>query len=388
MATAVLSSSNAAIPVATAAGWLALLQEPDVALQTHALIKLLACVETLWHEVAEALPDLEALAENTDLPLGTRQTAAAVASRVFFHLGEPQQALRLALEAGELDLAQNDPYSKRLVAAALDAYIAHRRQEEDEETTTTASSDATVDPLPMIPLRTLVHKLVTLSCESGHAADALGIAMEAREADQVQTILQHHPHLCAVAVDASSQGSVSNNKAFRTQVLQTVADCLPPDQVDLRVLVHQRLKQPEPVASVLKQLLLGSEEESLLGFQVCFDLIDSGDQAFASSVAANLAVSFSASTAEDSIARWKQAERILVGGFESELTLSFLHKQSNADRLLMEQMKKALEERGSGGRNSILHNAAVMTHAYLYAGTTNDSFLRDYLDWMKKASNW
>jgi 26S proteasome regulatory subunit N2 len=86
--------------VATASGWLALLQEPDIALRNHALNKLLDCVDTLWHEVAESLPDLEALAEDADLPLPMRQTAAAVASRVFFHLGEPSQALRLALDAG------------------------------------------------------------------------------------------------------------------------------------------------------------------------------------------------------------------------------------------------------------------------------------------------
>ena len=396
MAAVVKSSSNAAIPVPTATGWLALLQEPDVTLQTHALNKLLGSVETLWYEVATVLPDLEALAENTDLPLETRQIAAAVASRVFFHLGEPQQALRLALEAGELDLGQNDPYSKRLVAAALDSYIALRRSQEDEENTTTSTTTAitsatrneSTDPLPVIPLQTLVHKLLRLSCESGHAADALGIALETREADQVQSILQQHRQLCAVALEAASQGSFSNNKAFRTQVLQTVAECLPENQVDLRVLVYQRLKEPIPVANLLQQLLLGTEEEALLGYQVCFDLIDSGDQAFASAVAGKLAVAFSASETNDHVACWKQAERILVGGFESELALSFLHKQSNADRLIVEQLKKALEERGSGGRNSILHNAAVVTHAYLYAGTTNDSFLRDYLDWMKKASNW
>lgn len=382
MSTAVLSTS--VIPVPTASGWLALLQEPDVALQSHALSKLLGCVETLWHEVAEALPDLEALAENTDLPLATRQTAAAVASRVFFHLGEPQQALRLALEAGELDFTKkNDPYSKRLVAAALDAYIAHRRKEDDDDTTPAAIDTTATDPIPIIPLQALVFKLLTISCEAGHAADALGIAMEAREADQVQSILQQYPHLCALALEVSS-GS-SHSKAFRTQVLQSVAACLPTSDVDMRVLVHQRLKQPEPVAQVLNQLLMGSEEQALLGFQVCFDLIDSGDQAFVKAVA-TFCLAAMPEAAES--ARWKQAERILVGGFESELALSFLHKQSGADRLIMEQMKKALEERGSGGRNSILHNAAVMTHAYLYAGTTNDSFLRDYLDWMKKASNW
>jgi 26S proteasome regulatory subunit N2 len=69
------------------------------------------------------------------------------------------------------------------------------------------------------------------------------------------------------------------------------------------------------------------------------------------------------------------------------LGLSFLHKNSDSDRLIMENLKKALEERG-GGRNSVLHNCAVVTHSYLNAGTTNDSFLRDNLDWMRKASNW
>lgn len=39
-------------------------------------------------------------------------------------------------------------------------------------------------------------------------------------------------------------------------------------------------------------------------------------------------------------------------------------------------------------RNSVLHNCAVTAHGYLNAGTTNDDFLRDNLDWMKKASNW
>eukprot|EP00545_Synedropsis_sp_CCMP1620_P000368 CAMPEP_0119008552 /NCGR_PEP_ID=MMETSP1176-20130426/3775_1 /TAXON_ID=265551 /ORGANISM="Synedropsis recta cf, Strain CCMP1620" /LENGTH=990 /DNA_ID=CAMNT_0006960907 /DNA_START=31 /DNA_END=3003 /DNA_ORIENTATION=- len=379
MTTAVLAPTP--LPVATASGWLALLQEPDLALQSHALTKLLACVDTLWHEVAEALPDLEAMAENEEIPVATRQTAAAVASRVFFHLGEPHQALRLALEAGDLqvDVQSNDPYRKRLLSAALDAYIAHRRQVVDEQIT--PPEDSTNLPIP--PLQALVHKLLDASCQSGHAADALGIALEAREEDQVRSILQTNPHLCG---DALKPLALVSNKAFRSNVLTVISACLKPEQIDLRVLVHQLLNQPEPVATVLSSLLKASEEESLLAYQVCFDLIDSGDQAFVQTVATALATSFGEEAVTNTCCL--QAQRILVGGFSSELTLSFLHKQSNADRLIMEQLKKGLEERGSGGRNSILHNAAVMTHAYLYAGTTNDSFLRDYLDWMKKASNW
>ena len=122
--------------VATASGWIALLQEPDPTLKSHALTKLLECVNTLWHEVAESLPDLEAISEDLDLPLPMRQTAAAVASRVFFHLEEPSQALRLALEAGEqhFDVQTKTPYVESLITAALDAYIQERKkilQEDD-----------------------------------------------------------------------------------------------------------------------------------------------------------------------------------------------------------------------------------------------------------------
>ena len=143
--------------------------------------------------------------------------------------------------------------------------------------------------------------------------------------------------------------------------------------------------QPEEAAKVLSELLKGSEDDALLGYQLCFDLVDTGDQAFVTKVATFLKAE---EPSEEHAYRWSQVERVMTGGFSSELALSFLHKQSNADRLIMENLKKSLEGRGSGGRSSLLHNAAVITHCYLYAGTTNDTFLRDYLDWMKKASNW
>jgi 26S proteasome regulatory subunit N2 len=141
MTTLMPMSTSATTPavVATASGFVALLQEPDVILKEHALKKLLECVDTLWHEVAESLPDLETIAEDLDLPLAMRQTAAAVASRVFFHLEEPSQALRLALEAGEshFDLQQKTPYVQSLTRAAVDAYIQERRKllldEEDKQ---------------------------------------------------------------------------------------------------------------------------------------------------------------------------------------------------------------------------------------------------------------
>jgi len=144
----------------------------------------------------------------------------------------------------------------------------------------------------------------------------------------------------------------------------------------------------------------GSDDTALLGLQLCFDIVDSGDEAFVTKVAKCLPkaeeggnddaaadTTTGTSRSDTTLAYFTNAHRVLTGGFTSELSLSFLYKNSNFDKLIMTNLKKALEER-SMSRNSVLHNCAVTAHGYLTAGTTNDSFLRDNLDWMKKASNW
>jgi 26S proteasome regulatory subunit N2 len=389
-----MSSSNAMTNSAAAAsGYLALLQEDDVTLQSHALSKLLECVDTQWHQVAQALSDLEALAENANLPPDSRQTAAAVASRVFFYLDEPTQALRLALQAGESHfdpMQTSSPYVQRLVTAALDAYIQIRQQKEGEE----------AQLLTLEQLQPMMDRLLERSCQAGRYDHALGIALEARETDKLRDILKACPSLLNYAIRTIT--TLVSSKTFRTQALQVVAERLDAEfdvtskknatAPDL-VKVHQLLGQAKPVADVLSTLLSSADEDcALLGLQLCFDLMDSGDQAFVQSVSRILFPTVEGDDNQDTSATvspaMAQAKRVLVDGFASELALSFLHKESRADRLIMENLKKTLEERSSGSRSSILHNAAVVAHSYLYAGTTNDSFLRDYLDWMKKASNW
>ena len=246
----------------------------------------------------------------------------------------------------------------------------------------------------MDQLQALVHRLIQTCCDEKKYQHALGVALEARETVKVRDVIAASKGDVAILKYALQAAvNVVNVKAFRQETLAVIAEALSQQltsrktaAVDL-VLVYQLLGQPASVAGVLTPLLKGTEEDCLLGYQLCFDLVDSGDQAFVSGVAESL-TTFLAESSDDEKARYDQALKVLTGGFSSELALSFLHKHSNADRLIMENLKKAMEERGGGGRNSILHNSAVVTHSYLYAGTTNDSFLRDYLDWMKKASNW
>ena len=81
--------------------------------------------------------------------------------------------------------------------------------------------------------------------------------------------------------------------------------------------------------------------------------------------------------------RIDKLRRILIDGFDVDLTLNFLFKQSHTDLSILKDIKTATE-----GRSNVLHNATVIAHGYMNCGTTQDTFLRDNLEWLGKASNW
>ena len=459
-------ASAPARPVSTASGLLAMLSEPSPQLVSAALTKLLAVVDTLWHEVAESLPDLEAIAEGAasgttgasdsddvavpGLDLPSRRTAAAIASRVYFHLEEPVQSLRLALDAGvehfnpAAEGSRGDPYVECLVGATLEAYVQKSRGEHDAAVESAGAEKGGADGgaenddededdstlLDPAKLAALVD-LMFVRCYADHKyAHALGVALEARSLPKIAECLTKSGEgqgqgdgtktqltTLRYALDAAV-GLISDNRTFRDEVVAIVSQHLAEifttstsgstthsaAAVALCV-AYQLLNKADEVGAFLTQLLVGGVEgEVLLGLQLCFDMVDSGDEAFVGGVAgalpAKTAAAAAASEGEgegeaqvkdelstEAHSALDSARRILTGGFVTELSLSFLHKNSNSDPLLMDHLKKALDERGNS-RNSVLHNWGVGTHAVLNAGTTNDSFLRDNLDWMKKASNW
>jgi 26S proteasome regulatory subunit N2 len=114
----------------TAGGLLALLEENDNTLRTHALTKLADVVDQYWAEVSSAVPLIEELSEDPSFP--ARELAASVASKCFFHLEEYNDALRLALGAGKhFDVSAKTEYVSTLVSRCIDEYIALRTQSEE-----------------------------------------------------------------------------------------------------------------------------------------------------------------------------------------------------------------------------------------------------------------
>lgn len=404
------SEISASSGASSATGLLSMLAEPAPSVRKAALKRLSTVVDTQWHEVAQSLPDLEAISEDMEEDIEVRQLAASIASRVFFYLEEPSQALRLALESGdgvfETGGSQsNKAFVECLVGAAVDAYIRKKGKEHDGED---EKEEDAVSALPMEKLQAVVEFMFNRCYSEGNFEHALGIAIEAKEVEKVRAVLDQCTQRCGaeklyqvLMFSFTAATTLFVSKAFRYQVIQVIAEKLKVLSNDSNTSnsirkqcsfslanAFQVLKDPSAVSTILCNLLDGTEHESLFGLQLCFDLVESGDQAFVNGVADALPTKGDESGRSDEIwSRYDKARRVLTGGLTSELAISFLHKHSDSDPLIMENLKQGLESRG-GGRNSTLHNCAVLTHSYLNAGTTNDAFLRDNLEWMKKASNW
>lgn len=104
-------------PQSSAAGALALLSEPDPAFKQYALRGLNHLVAQFWAEISEHIALMyvlttllccgglmpstsESLHESKDMPVGARDVAALLASKVYYYLGEYDEALSFALGAG------------------------------------------------------------------------------------------------------------------------------------------------------------------------------------------------------------------------------------------------------------------------------------------------
>ncbi|KAG7394239.1 proteasome regulatory particle base subunit [Phytophthora boehmeriae] len=400
----------------SAAGILALLEEEDNALKAHALQKLSQVVDNYWAEIADAIPLIEELSEEKSFP--QRDLAAFVASKCFFHLEEYEDALRLALGAGQyFDLNARSQYTDTIIATCIDNYVAVRAKEDPE-------AEKALDPR----LTQVVERMFERCYAAGEFRQAMGIALEARRLDQVKECLARSTDVsAALAYCFDICKTVVSNRHFRLKVFEvmlTVYRSRPTQDYASVCQVLQMLDNHSEVSKILEQLVRGSDRDCLVAYQVAFDLNENENQKFLTNVfqslpsppapaAAETAVADSTTTAEEgkteaaastpapagaspatpppvpsgaSADYWDRLSKlklILSGEFIVDLTLDFLHRHSDSDPLVMKTIKTAVEN-----RNSVLHHAAVISHAYMNAGTTSDTFLRENLEWLGKATNW
>ncbi len=373
-----------------AAGILSYLEEDDVNIQVRALEKLYRVIDLHWAEICDSLPLIEALSEDSAFP--GAQLAAGIASKCFYHLQEYDDALRLALNAGKFfNVSLKTEYIEIMLSKCIDRYKQLRNQQQSDPT-------VVIDE----KMERIIEEMFQ-RCYVDHCFEqALGVALDTHRLDKVEEVIAtavkcNKEHILSYAFNLCQGARNITPREFRLQVIEVLVkyygQLSVPDYTNV-VFGLQYLNRPQDAAKTLENLLQGSVEDSLLAYQIAFDLLETENQGFILSIVEDLnrlgvaASSGSSSTAapivENSLEdRLGKLKRILLEGLDIDLTVHFLFKHCHTDLNALKDIKTAIE-----GRSAVLHNATVVTHSYLNAGTTRDSFLRDNLDWLGKAKNW
>ncbi|XP_044499450.1 26S proteasome non-ATPase regulatory subunit 1 homolog A [Mangifera indica] len=408
----------AATMVSSAGGLLAMLNESHPSLKLHALSNLNSFVDQFWPEISTSVPIIESLYEDEEFDQHQRQLAALLVSKVFYYLGELNDSLSYALGAGSLfDVSEDSDYVHTLLAKAIDEYasIKSKAAELNEE-------GANVDPR----LEAIVERMLDKCITDGKYQQAMGIAIECRRLDKLEEAITRSDNVhgtLSYCINVSH--SFVNRREYRHEVLRLlvkVYQMLPsPDYLSIcQCLMF--LDEPEGVVSILEKLLHSeNKDDALLAFQIAFDLVENEHQAFLLNVRDHLPVpkslpsesSQSAPAQNESTAaaedvqmtdgtsasnanvqetdpkeviyaeRLNKIRGILSGETSIQLTLQFLYSHNKSDLLILKTIKQSVEM-----RNSVCHSATIYANAIMHAGTTVDTFLRENLDWLSRATNW
>ncbi|BGP13392.1 proteasome regulatory particle base subunit [Rhodosporidiobolus nylandii] len=390
--------------VQSAQGLLSLLDEPEAALQAHALEQINSHIDSFWAEVADSVVKIESLSEQR--AFHAQQLASLVASKVYYHLASHDEALRFALGAGKLfdvelageKSASEQEFVETVISKAIDSYISSR----------SSSALAGGDAAPVdARLEAIVERMFERCERDGEFKQALGVALSSHRLDVVQRVFDKTKDvkllewILDIVVREGVVGGTS--RSYKNEILHlliTLFESLPsPDYFSItQCFVY--LNDASLASSLLTRLLAlspssassspaaePSEDDILTAYQIAFDLAETATQEFLSIVRSSLAAP-SPVEGEGEGERRKEVHRervvsILSGEESIKLYLEFLYRNNKADMLILKGTKDALEP-----RNSIYHSAVSFMNAFAHAGTTSDLFLRENLDWLGKASNW
>ncbi|XP_020579450.1 26S proteasome non-ATPase regulatory subunit 1 homolog A-like [Phalaenopsis equestris] len=409
--------------VSSASGLLAMLNEEHPALKLHALHKLNSLVNLFWPEISTSVPTIESLYEDEEFE--QRQLAALVVSKVFYYLGELNDSLSYALGAGPMfDVSEDSDYAHTLLAKALDEYAILK-----SKSTKTGEEGAAIDPR----LEAIVERMLDKCIMDGKYQQAMGIAIECRRLDKLEEAITRSENVHgALSYCINLSHSFVYHREYRCEILHLLVKIyqgLPsPDYINIcQCLMF--LNKPDTVATTMERLLRSdSKDDALLAFQIAFDLVENEHQAFLLNVRnhllypkpqeANLPNNSIDMTPEngnavatddaangaldivmtDSIQapngpvdpnevtyseKLEKIKGILSGETSIQLTIQFLYSHNRSDLLILKSIKQSVEM-----RNSVCHSATICANAIMHAGTTVDTFLRENLEWLSRATNW
>ncbi|KVI08364.1 26S proteasome regulatory complex, non-ATPase subcomplex, Rpn2/Psmd1 subunit [Cynara cardunculus var. scolymus] len=278
-------------------------------------------------------------------------------------------------------------------------------------------------------LEAIVERMLDKCIMDGKYQQAIGMAIECRRLDKLKEAITNSDNVHAtLSYCMNVSHAFVNRREYRCEVLRLLVkvyqDLASPDYLNIcQCLMF--LDEPQGVSTILEKLLRSKNiDDAMLAFQIAFDLVENEHQAFLLSVRNGLsspklpappvttvtetdsAQSGNPSMSEDTqITAETQApnatvpeidpgeltyaeeltklREILSGETSIQLTLQFLYSHNKSDLLILKTIKQSVEM-----RNSVCHSATIYANAIMHAGTTVDTFLRENLDWLGRATNW
>jgi len=360
--------------ITSASGVISLLDEHQSELKEYALHKLNDIVDDFWPEISEAIVKVESLCE--DKSFKNRDLAALLASKIYYHLGSFDDCLAYAISANNLlDINVKSEYIDTIISKCIDQYIKLRQQQAKP-----GEKNVDIDPR----LENIVNRMFDRCFAHNQFKHALGLSLETRRMDIFErsiTTSKDVPNMLSYAFRVCM--SFIENRQFRDQVLRILVrlyrDLDVPDYINMiQCLIF--LDDAKSVASILDKLTKSEKvEDSLMAYQIAFDLYESGTQQFLIRVAQDLETLLKDDDSRQE--KLKKLAVILQGETTIELQLQFLIRKNHVDPLILRYTRDAV-------RNSICHTATVIANGLMHYGTTSDTFLRENLEWLGRAVNW
>ena len=394
----------------SAGGVIALLEEKNPTIKHYALQKLDDIVDQFWTEISEVVGKIEVLYE--DEHFADRQLAALISSKVYYHLGAYEDAMNFALGAGDkFDVNVKSEYVDTILSQCLDEYVKLRIKIKDEKEALEIDTR----------LESVVNRMFLKCFEEQKFKLAAGMSLEARRVDFfVDSIKQSEDTPSMLIYCMKIVLSLIDHREFRNYVLGVLVRIFLEQDVLDYVLICQCyvfLNEHQAVTGILENLMLGSDEDTLIAFQIAFDLYENSSQSFLSKVIESLTVKLPnpdmktpvkkpveaatgeagtdamevedtpvpsplvVSTSVESNTKRSHFYAILYGNSTIALHQEFLIRNNHTDIQVLKNIKEFV-------RYSITHNATIISNAVMCYGTTSDVFLRGNLEWLGKAQNW
>lgn len=127
--------------------------------------------------------------------------------------------------------------------------------------------------------------------------------------------------------------------------------------------------------------ILKNEEDPLVAYQIAFDLWDNQNPTYLQNISKE--IKRIGQEKEVNKANLEFLSKILEGTESRRIIEHVLSTSSKTDPNIIKNLMKSVEKSGS-----VTHLGVIISNSLMNSHTKNDSFLKDNIEWIAKASNW